>query len=357
MRNLIRKSINEVVGVPENIIDSAVRLYEDIKSELKQVIDTNITEYNFVIEPKEPYKIGDMDISEVDVTIEIYPVENLDFYDFAEMGVRSEYSKGKRGKKTILLSVDKQGKTVLQMSLAVPKDWTEQGVIDYINKSRVNTVSSLTHELKHEYDDYKKPTGNIDDRAFYSAVRTMMDINIKPVKRLMFDLYYFTNIENLVRPSELAAKVKIGGVTRKEFRDFIKNEYQSIQEIRHFNINDFITELKNYIPKIQKVLEQAQIDYSNMSEDEIIEEFLSIIYITLSTNQMDTYIHTITDNAYEQIFGFDEDKTKELDKFFNKISKYKEEHIQFYYNLQTELNRTGDRMLRKLSKIYSLIDE
>jgi len=358
MKDLIKKAINEVVGVPENIIESAVRLYEDIKKEITSVIDTNITEYNFVIEPDEPYIIGDMNINEADVDLTIYPTD-IDYYDFAEMGVMTQYSKEVKNKKTVLMSVNKEGKTKLNMALAVPEDWTEQGVIDYINKSKVSTVSSLTHELKHEYDDFKKPISKLSDRAYYVAARELMGSDIRPFNRLMFDLYYFTNIENLVRPSELAAKVKIGGVTKKEFRDFIRDEYDRIREIRNFNVNDFITELKNYIPNITKIFDDMDIDYSNMSEDGIIEKFMEMIYITFSSNQFSTYKNTIIDNMFEKLFGLgiDPEKTKELENYQRKIRKYENNPIEFFYHLQSDLNRTGEKMIRKLSKIYSLIEE
>jgi hypothetical protein len=54
--------LQEKLGVPENIIQSSRRYYEDLKNELeKEVKGSNREEqYYFFIKPDEPYKIGEI---------------------------------------------------------------------------------------------------------------------------------------------------------------------------------------------------------------------------------------------------------------------------------------------------------
>jgi len=49
------------------------------------------------------------------------------------------------------MKVNKNGKVILTIDKPVPEDWNVKDVVDSINKSKVQTVSALSHELKHEY--------------------------------------------------------------------------------------------------------------------------------------------------------------------------------------------------------------
>ena len=61
--------IYESVGVPEGIVKSGQRLYDDFKKEVIPLLKDGQTEYQVNFKPKEPYKIGDEEITNVEINL------------------------------------------------------------------------------------------------------------------------------------------------------------------------------------------------------------------------------------------------------------------------------------------------
>ena len=70
-----------------------------------------------------------------------------------------------------------------------------------MEKNKAGSVSSLAHELKHAYDNFKKPTEKVVDRSNYSGFQRSRS-GVRPMDQFMFKLYFINQIENLVRPTE-----------------------------------------------------------------------------------------------------------------------------------------------------------
>ena len=147
--------LNEAVGVPKGIVVAGEKLYDDFKRKVIPMLKDGQTEYKVNFKPNEPYTIGDEEINNVEIDLTLRP--DSDKYGEANMQVYRKNTIGKVGSDYVLMKVNKNGTVILSIDKPVPENWTIDEVIQSINKGKVQTVSALSHELKHEYDDLKTP--------------------------------------------------------------------------------------------------------------------------------------------------------------------------------------------------------
>ena len=97
----------------------------------------------------------------------------------------------------------------------------KKDIKEYLKKEKNEIISSITHELKHKYDDYKKPKNSLTARGEYSAYTNRGFGDIDPINKFLHHLYFTHSIENLVRPSELAGSIQSGEISKKDFYNFL----------------------------------------------------------------------------------------------------------------------------------------
>ena len=62
-------NLKEAAGVPKGIVDAGEKLYNDFKQKVVPMLKDGQTEYEVNFKPSEPYKIGDEEISDVEINI------------------------------------------------------------------------------------------------------------------------------------------------------------------------------------------------------------------------------------------------------------------------------------------------
>jgi hypothetical protein len=354
-----KKEFNEAVGVPEGIVDAGKRLYNDMKSQLKSMLNINQTEYDFDFKPTEPYKIGDMEIDDVNMKVTLHPIEGDD-YGSSNMQVFKPQKLKDDGKNVVFMSVSPGGNIKLNIDKPVPEDWTVQGVIDSFEKDKVQGVSSFSHELKHEYDDFKKPVGSPSHVADYHAKVKFMGVPVKALQRLFYDLYYMDKVENLVRPTELYSKLKMKGVKKSGFLDYFKKEYSHILDAMKFNVDDLIKELYENMDEVENILYQIEdldVDVDDMTDNEKVNELLRTAYISFSNTSGENLRNMLLTNPLEIIFGLSGNKEDYFQKHIRKNTKREDNPIEFYKDAEKYLKNTGRKVIKKMSKVYSLLPD
>ena len=85
---------------------------------------------------------------------------------------------------------------------------------------------------------------------------------------------------------------------------------------------------------------------------------LELFYINLVNNIVSSYRELLTTNFFEQMLGIlSPDKQEAYLKFANEVKKYEKNPMGFFEFEAKKLNRISSEMLKKLSKLYSLIDK
>jgi hypothetical protein len=217
-------------------------------------------------------------------------------------------------------------------------------------------------EIKHNYDFEKLKNLPLDKFSTYKTSVTMYKDMVGPIKSMFYKLYYLNNIENLVRPTELYAKLKSEGITKNEFLNFFKKEYRILFDSEKFKLKDLIKELKSDIGHIESILGKF-VDMKNMSDDEKIKEYLTATYRLYVREAEMLYKTKIIGHSFfntkdviknTEIEGIHK---KSYDNFMKDLKKYLSDPIKFYNNVEKEINSSATKMIKKLSKVYSLLPE
>ena len=365
------KFINEALGVPDNILDAADMLYDVVEQDIK-TINTIQDEYTFDGEIN--FELGDKKKIKIDsytLTVKIEEIENEEgVLDIVSMGMEGAF-----GFNRDVYMKENEPSTILELTItfAVGENWKPEGLIEKMEEDKDEHVASLAHEIKHKYDKQSKQFGLIGQDAEYQATQRRGIFGIPVIDRVFFRyLYYISGIENLVRPTEVAYKLKRKNITKSQFKEFLENNvvYKELVEIKNFTFEDFINQLKESEDRLDALIEHIGDDPSDMTIDEKIKIVLEVSYIDLVNNRMQMFM-TMTEHGMDDVIKFGTQlgilppelegnlegiqKTDAIrQKFLKYVMKYKKTPTKFFEDEIENFQYVANKMLKKISKLYAM---
>ena len=362
---MVTQLLSEAVGVPKSIIESASELYEIVLSQIKN-LDRHDTKQEFYEEDLN-LSISDYIIDELDLTVTI---DEIDGYDgpvvMASAGVSNDFTFDR----DVLMKVNYKDNSIdLYLNFISPESgWEPQEVYQFFIEDKVNLISILAHEMKHKFDKQKKLADLIGNDADYQTYSSSgLEFGIPIINEFMRYSYFIQGVENLVRPTEMATRMKLNGITRDKFRDFFENDkvIVELKQIRNFSYDYLIEKLKEQMDRVDGLLSHANVPYETMNEDEKIEVVMDIVYVNLLSAKKDNFDRMTSDGnemrrSLMRILGRGNDDQDEgfdsvRNKFLNHISKYQNNVHKFFVDECERFNYEATKLIKKISKIYSLI--
>ena len=219
---IVKNLLSEAVGVPEGIIESAEELYEIVANLLKGMEDYDTTQ--LFTEDDLDLTISDYKIHELELKIQIHEMDHYDGpVEIISAGVANQFKFDRK----ILMKVHRED-NIIELSIDFASngdDWDSQEIYDCFTKDKVDMISVIAHEIKHKFDKQKKTTDLIGKDADYQAYASQgLNFGIPVINEFMRYSYFIQYAENLVRPTELATRMKLTGITREKFREFFEND-------------------------------------------------------------------------------------------------------------------------------------
>jgi hypothetical protein len=367
----MRQRIKEAVGVPANIEVVAQNLYNDIAKKLKnkEIGPEDVVKFKFI---NKDGRYSFADFKPKFITVEFglgtYSGDAIDNITGNKITGGLVHSMGfskasKLNDVFDLVSVDTDGGIELNIDYAQPEnddEWSGDKILNTMKNNADNTVSSLAHELKHAYDNYKKPVEKLVDRSNYAGFQRARS-GVRPMDQFMFNMYFINQIENLVRPTESYVEmVSNGVVTKEQFLKFLLNSktYKTLVKMRDYSFDDLKNELKEYEPQIDEYLDNTVNNYdsSSMDIDEKVNYFLKIFAIKISQKVHEVRKNMLTPNIFQMLFGGgNPDANNFLESTLGDLTKMMENPNKFYYTSIENMKKIAIKMIKKLSKLYSLI--
>lgn len=351
----MKKRINEAVGVPENIIHSAIKLFDEIVNYLSSLDDIHSRD-EYSTELKSDFRISDMKLKNVKFKIQFVKKGNEDFAILL-MGQSNKSFVNDNFKFEAEVNEEEVN---IRIVLLTPIGFEDDELIEFFTKNRNTLIPIMAHELKHGYDEFKYNLKKLSDTAEYTVFSKSKFGMIKPLNDFLYYSYYIHNIENLVRPTEMAAHIKLQKITPKQFYDFFtKNEiFKTLKEIRNFSLQNLKEELKGYENVIDDVLKSINETYNNV--DEKIDRILELFYYNLVNwkgDQLMKFIYPVEPSS--PLFKFFEtyESNQYVDKYFKNLSKYVNNYEEFYLDEEKYLQYTAFKMTKKLGRLYELTQE
>lgn len=363
--------LKEALGVPNNILEAAEKLYQIIEDHLR-TITLKSEQYNF--SGSLDIQIGDKKIIEVEEYNLTINVEEIDEYkgtsDISSMGVGTSFMFDRN-----LLMQRREITTDLDLTITfvVSPEWEPKELVEKMEQDKNYQVASLAHELKHKYDKQAKEIDLIGPTAEYQAIQQTSTFGIPAIDRKFFRYAYFISMsENLVRNVEVASQMRSANVTKSGFKDFIQNErvYSELMEIKNYSFDVFIDELHQQMNRVEALLDYVDFDYSDMSDDEKIKKVLEFVYIDSVNKKMEIFNNMTSENTdflidmagmFGQIPPVLKTRAKQLErtnevrrKFMNYATRYQNNPIKFFEDEIENFNYVANKYIKKIIKLYAM---
>lgn len=349
----MKKKLKEAVGVPIGIYDSTKKLYNLIFDSINKLDESDIKDEKNVIEFEynTDFQFADYKINNVNLTLEIIKTDNVNRVSLVGM---SFVSKSKT-EGTKLIPLIENGKIDLRITYSITPNTDIHQLKDDFKNDKLEIITSLSHELKHSYDHFKTPAQSVYGTSKYITPRNV-NTGIAPVNWFIYLLYYSHAVENLVRPSELYARMKEQNVSAKEFYDFVTSSemWEILNELSRWNYDDFKKELIPFLSQIKKFVEVINEEPFKNNNDKLIDEFLKLVCIGIMNTMMGTTNEILVKTMVEQFFGLSGEK----EELFNKIRKIASKFInnpnKFYKHEEEYFHKISYILKKKIGKLYSL---
>jgi hypothetical protein len=376
MRKVSKQNIKEAVGVPANIEVASQNLYNDIAKKIKnkEIGPEDVVKLKFINKDGR-YSFGDFNPNFITVEFGLgtYSGDAIDNNTGNKITGGLVHSMGfskasKLNDVFDLISVDTDGGVELNIDYAQPNDdeeWSGNKILDTMEKNKSNSISSLGHELKHAYDNYKKPVEKLVDRSNYAGFQRSRS-GVRPMDQFMFNMYFINQIENLVRPTESYVEmVSDGVVTKEQFLKFLLNSktYKTLVQIRDSSFDKLIEDLKGYETEIDDYLNNTVDNYdsSSLDIDDKVKYFLKVFAFATArkVHEVRKQLLTPVTNLFQMLFGGNDnpEADKFLDSTLGDLVKMMDNPNKFYYTSIENMKKIAIKMMKKLSKLYSLINK
>ena len=353
-----KSEVDEALGVPEGILEVGEKLYDRIIDELKKYTGNIDDLSNEEFEISEEFKISDHIFNKVIFKFDVQKMFNLPKPDMVGMSSENECELTDT---LVFKSVRNPQEVVIGFKFFIPEDGDVKDIISYLEKYRKEDISSLTHELQHAFIDVKQKVETLKQRTSYIAPQQMKSLLgfIPEINEFMYNSYFIHAIENVVRPTELAAQLRINNVSKKEFlKFFMDNEIvKRLKEIQNFNYGEFKEKISRpeNILLIKHLFKSIGIKYGKKSNEEIVNEFLRLVVVNYTNTKNDLMNKFLTSDFFEEMFGLSGDKDKLFRKYVSQTTKYKDDFESFFRNEEKYFHEVSTMMIKKLSKLYAML--
>jgi len=354
-----KQNIVEAVGVPSNIENVSKRVFNFFEQKLQEegdsIVDPNIT-YDYELSGR--FKIGDFNFRSIKFNLIFITTDEVDEPLALGMGI---HMAAEPQFPEFVLITQKSKDLEFSVRIAIPesKDTRFPQVLDMVQIEDLEIQSSFSHELMHGFDDFKKPFESIKSRAKYSGTQQTR-FDIPPLRQFLHYLYFASATENVVRAAEVNSIMKKAGVSKDMFYDFLLSNktYKMYQEINNFSLDNLKKDLLNYTDDIDDILNRfGEVD-SYKTGEEKVNRILEIFYINLVNNIVSSYKELLTTHFFEQMSGLlFPDKQEAYLKFARETRKYEKNPMGFFEFEEKKMKSISSEMLKKLSKLYSLIGD
>ena len=379
--------INEKLGIPEGIVEQAKDLIETIKKSLTHIngkteytkkdseiiIVNDNFDYIVEINPNLSTKINKLilKITNEDhiTTVVGYTILNT-----------SNISKTKNDNLIDKGDISDGYDFILRVNVSINESTDISEIIEISKKFLLKHMSlqDVSHELKHVYDISSNNRDNINlhNLIDYKTVNSLMGFMSRDLSEFLHHMYYFSDIENSVRSVEMYTNLLDNGITKSEFKDYIKDTefYKKLRYVQNLDFDELIDKISKDEKLKEEVEEQVYSNPNFESNGSYKKDLIHLIYVNFYNRNSDILNGSMrsfmssklgTNNMMmHMIFGRgDNEDFHELvditNKFarnnMKKLNKYSNNPREYFVDRIKSLKFNADKIKKKVHKIYDMI--
>ena len=369
LKRIVGRILSEMaMGVPDNITQVGNQLYNIVVTKFSSEFDLNSSETIYKTTIRGEFRVKDFFFDVVNIELKI---DNV-YKSNSDPDIAGATVMGKAKIKDNRL--ERVTSSVLDVVLRfyVGDGWNLSVIMDLIKNEKTKIESMLTHEIMHKYDHFKDPTIYAGITAEYNAFQEVGINKVPSLNHFMHLLYYISEAEERTRPSEFYSQLQINNVTKEEFKEFFdKSDMITIlRECRDYTFSKLVNDLHNEIPGInaflKKVNDSGQRDEPinlNSSDINKISETLNLVWILFGNLSANIFFEMIKSdiNPFRALFDPASQevelrkKQEYIDEFQKRTRKFKT-YREFFENEIKRLNIAGEKTIRKISKLYAMVE-
>ena len=343
------QSLEEALGVPENIAQEARRVYQEFLVLIDSSVESKILkDFNLAIGNKtfKDLKISLKIIPDKDLTLKSFSVPIYHFFDV-----------------TIRKSKIDQKSFEINCAINTPANFLQEDLKELFVSKKLAIVPLIAHELHHILVFSSRKTAAsfeilkdalISDYASGALPKT----NILPLDGFLSSLYFLSAMEILVYPSELAVQIEQNNIRKGDFLEFLESNevHKILNMLSKFSYEDFLENLKDH---------EKSIDAFLKSKEGTIEQKISKcfkIVVEKLFEDLESNIVEYIDRGMDYALRIGElppsdvvEKFKQANK--RKIAKYKGREEQFFKDSINNFKEQANITKRKLAKLFDLCKE
>jgi hypothetical protein len=360
MKTILKQLLREALGVPKNLTKLAELAYDEFLERIKRELpnDNGFGGFKEEIYLRGNFWLGDFSFNKIIIELNIKDSKGITepkVYSMANSNRTSLDSSNMQIKNENL-----PNEIRLNVKVAVNQTNTNIDIIDVLSNERQTYITWFAHELMHAYDAYKKTNNNLSKRIDYEVAK-QLQFGIKPLDDFFYNLYFIHDIENVVRPSEIASGIEINNVSKKDFIEFLmKNEtYVILKKINSLTMSDFIRDLIAESDTIKETLKRSNVQVPrDIPDTELVIMLLNLIFDNvrhMKINELRDYLSRHT-NPLKSLLGIgnDEERFQEFyQNYIIEMGKFKT--YDEFYNYEFKNNKhVTDMLLKKIHKLYAM---
>jgi hypothetical protein len=378
----MKKQMNEARGVPAGITNYATKIFNDVLEKLKSNnFQEGFTRFTTVVDAPGKFLKDDkpVQISKINVYInfDFHPSSNIKKIVAANpevktktnelllTGLSMEFFLAKDLTKNYNFKVASTETPILHINFLASEDLNDiqHNVYKLLNDNYDSFLSLFGHELKHHISMETKGEDDIALRTKYKVVSNPSDVTeYETLNDFIFNLYYLSLIENVVRPTELKTTLDNKKVTKKQFQQF----YYDSEMYHKFDICEK-TKYETLCNELLKDLEKSlpPIIFKHKTKSEVLEIILKKTFI----NMVDEGASFLKMAIFQKMPNAPIDEMTSV--FENKFEVFLKKHMfikykpskdknsekdldveKTYRSIIKDMNITATKMKKKISKLY-----
>ena len=357
----MKKLITERLGVPKGIYQTAISIYEELIRNLIDVLDESETEYDLEFDLIPPAQVEDIIFNKIKFNVEITETDKVDSPKILGWKHFSEINVDTSNEKPNLVYKQPFGVISLGLDLAVPENWNVEDLKIFLFENYRESISAIAHEVKHFYDENRAKKANLRKLVNYQASKKLIGSKIEPLRQLAFDLYYISNIESTVRPTEIATKMMLQDIDKRKFYNFLTSTetYQHLKRISQFSKEKLRSDLYNYIDEIKEIFEQIGRDLDDyQNDDELVDAMIDLWINTFKKRNVEVFTELLSTNPIDYFVGLRGKKEEWRKKFIkSKLDKIMSDPDKFLDKTENLFKFVSTKMMKKIAKLYDYIGE
>lgn len=354
--------LSERLGVPDNIVETTIQLFDNLikrMTDRQNAIMDDGDEKRFSVDGE--YKIGEFSFDNIEIQLVYQHNDEIDTIEIPRLTISNATNANKNSDRSYKMNFSIDVPEIALFVVGPRESIKLQEIKEAVLANKSEYVSRLAHELAHKYEKYSLSTNNkgaslkaYSNYNSYSEVRS----GIRPIDKFIFFMYYTHKVENITRPTEIMAMLKVNKVTKDNFAQAIQQTemYKQLVEMKNFTIKGMIDDLKNnYIEKLDALFDDE--NFTALSIDEKVGAVMRSIYMSLAKKSLDNLHSLLMPDFKEFIFGIDPDRQANLDSHIDYYEKNSSHYMSFFNDKQKEINKTANNMIHKISKLYDAVPD